>query len=179
MRLCRNNWLVKGFRMESDREAILQKAYGLGFQYEKEYKGCCQCTLAAIQDIMGMQDNTVLDAVFKASMGLSGGICLTGSGSCGSLAGGIIAISYRFGREKGNFKNPEMTGLKAQELGLKLYNRFLETYGSGNCKDIQKKIFGMSFNLMDPFENAGAHDDKCPSVVGNAVSWTVEILLEQ
>ena len=56
----------------------------------------------------------------------------------------------------------------------KLYDRFVEEYGSPLCCDVQKKIFGRSFNLLDSkeykeFEAAGAHVDKCPTVAGNAV----------
>jgi len=51
------------------------------------------------------------------------------------------------------------------------------------CKDVQRKLFGRSFNLLDPkdyaeFEKAGAHVDKCPSVSGNAAKWAAEIILD-
>jgi len=41
---------------------------------------------------------------------------------------------------------------------------------------------GRSFYLFDPeqfqdFEKAGSHNDKCPSVVGNATRWVVDIML--
>jgi hypothetical protein len=32
-------------------EEFLKKAFDLGFQYEKVYRGCSQCVLAAIQDL--------------------------------------------------------------------------------------------------------------------------------
>lgn len=168
--------------MREDKEALLQKAYELGFRYEKEYKGCCQCALAAIQDTLGIKGE-LADAVLKASTGLSGGICLTCSGACGALSGGILAIGHKYGRTRENLLQAGEAMFKTQELGRKLYNKFLEAYGSGNCKDVQKKIFGRSFDLLnsedwEAFEKAGAHDDKCPSVVGNAARWTVEILLD-
>ncbi|MDY6827640.1 MAG: hypothetical protein SVV67_10865 [Bacillota bacterium] len=41
---------------------------------------------------------------------------------------------------------------------------------------------GRSYLIMDPeqrrlFEEAGGHDDKCPSAVGRGASFTGEILL--
>ena len=166
--------------MEKSKEESLKKAYELGFNYEKEYMGCCQCTLAAIQDTLDMQN----DAVFKAGTGLSGGIGATGAGPCGALTGGVMAISSKIGRERKNFKDPEGIRWKTAELAKKLHDKFVEEYGSGNCGDIQKKLFGRSFNLWDAtdyeeFEKAGGHTEKCPSVVGNATKWAVEILLEQ
>ena len=52
-------------------EATLKKAYDLGFEYEKVYKGCSQCVLAAIQDLFGVRN----DDVFRAASGLAG-VCL-------------------------------------------------------------------------------------------------------
>ena len=175
---------LKGYRMDIDKESILQKAYDLGFYYEKEYKGCSQCVLAAIQDALGIETGTDFDAVFKSATGLVAGLCATGSGSCGSLSGGVMAISYKIGRERSDFKDPENIRFKTRELGLKLHNKFIETYGSSICRDIQKKIFGRAFDLLNPvdreaFDTAGAHIDKCTSVVGNAAKWAVEIIMEQ
>lgn len=166
--------------MEKSNKEILKKAYELGFQYEREYRGCCQCALAAIQDTLGMEN----EAVFKAGTGLAAGVCGTGTGACGGLTGGIMMISSKIGRERKNFKDAEGIRFKTRELALKLYHKFVEEYGSSNCCEIQQKLFGRSYNLLDPaeyeaFDKAGAHIDKCPSVVGNAAKWTVEILLEQ
>jgi len=54
------------------------------------------------------------------------------------------------------------------------------------CKEIQKKIFGRSFNLRDDeekqlFREAGAHkdDDKCCAVVGDGARWATEIMLKE
>jgi len=165
--------------MDKSKEELMQKAYELGFDYEKEYMGCCQCAIAAIQETMGMEN----DAVFKAGTGLAGGVGGTGAGPCGALTGGIMVIGSRIGRDRKNFKDPERIRWQTYELAKRLHERFVEEYGSGNCRDIQKRIMGRSFNLWDPsdmqaFEKAGGHSDKCPSVVGNAARWTVDILSE-
>ena len=63
----------------------------------------------------------------------------------------------------------------------KLYDKFVEEYGSPICKDIHVKLFGRAYYLLDSkeykeFEDAGAHVDKCPKVAGNVARWTAEIL---
>ena len=163
--------------MEKSKETLLKKAYELGFNYEREYGGCCQCVLAAIQDTLDMRN----DALFKAGTGFAGGMGVTGVGPCGALSGGVMAISSQIGRERQNIKDPERIRWTAYDLTKKLYEKFVEEYGGGTCKEIQKKLFGRSFNLRDPneykeYEKAGGHATKCPSVVGNAAKWTVEIL---
>ena len=65
----------------------------------------------------------------------------------------------------------------------KLYDKFVEEYGSPICKDVHQKLFGRTFNLMDKedyaeFEKMGAHDDKCPVVSGKTARWAAEIILD-
>jgi len=158
----------------------IRHAYDLGFKYEKEYYGCAQCILLAVQDTFGLKN----EDVFKSASGLAAGIGLMGS-VCGALTGGVMALSLKYGRDLQAFKagDPEGKRLKAYEKTRKLYKRFEDEYGSVICRDIQKKIFGRSFNLRDPqefkeFEEAGAHVDKCPGVVGMAAQWVAEIMLD-
>ena len=161
---------------KTDR-AIAQKAYKLGFQYEKVYKGCSQCVLAAVQDLFGERN----DDVFQAASGLAGGAGLCGDSGCGGYSGGIMALSQFSGRVRENFLDPERTRRKSFDLAKKLHDKFIAEYGSVICRDIQQKILGRGYYLRDPeefekFEKAGAHAEKCPSVVGNAARWVGEIL---
>ena len=70
------------------RVELLKKAYELGFDYEKTYRGCSQCVIAAIQDTLDIRD----DSVFKASTGFAGGAGLSGIGVCGAFAGGVMLL---------------------------------------------------------------------------------------
>lgn len=157
---------------------ITKKAYEKGLSYEREYHGCCQCTIAAIQDTLGVRS----DDVFKAGTGLAGGIGATSHGTCGALTGGAMMLSSKIGRDRKNFKDPERIRWKTYELAKKLHDKFVDEYGSGICGDIQRKLMGRSFNLLNPadfdeFCKAGGATDKCPFVVANASKWTVELLL--
>jgi C_GCAxxG_C_C family probable redox protein len=158
-------------------KALMKKAYNLGFQYEKVYKGCSQCVLAAVQDLFGEKN----DDVFRAASGLAGGAGLCGDSGCGAYSGGIMALSQLHGRVRENFLDPERTRRKSFDLAKQLHDRFIAEYGSVICRDIQQKILGRGYYLRDPeefekFEKAGAHADKCPSVVGKAAAWVSEIL---
>ena len=135
--------------------------------------------LLAVQETLDLKN----DLVFKAATGFAGGMGLLGVSACGALSGGIIAIGQKYGRERNNLTDPERTRFKTYELAKKLQERFIAEYGSSACRDIQQRIFGRSYNLWDPgeyqqFEEAGAHRDKCPDVVGRGARWTVELLLE-
>jgi hypothetical protein len=93
-----------------------------------------------------------------------------------------MAISQRYGRERNKFDDVERIRFRCYEISRKLLERFESEYGSSRCADIQTQLMGRSFDLLDPvdweeFVKAGGHDTHCPGVVGNAVKWTIEVLL--
>jgi C_GCAxxG_C_C family probable redox protein len=160
-----------------DKKQTLEKAYALGYEYEQKHGSCPQCALAALEETLGSID----EQVFKASHALAGGAALTGQGSCGALAGGMLAISAKYGRDWASFKGS--SSRKAAKLSKLLHDKFVAEFGSPICAGVQETIFGRSFNLWDAedfqaFEEAGGHRDKCPDVVGKTAMWTAEILLE-
>jgi C_GCAxxG_C_C family probable redox protein len=161
------------------REELLKKAYELGFDYEKTYRGCSQCVIAAIQDTLDIRD----DKVFKAATGFAGGAGLSGIGVCGAFAGSVMVLGQLKGRERSNFSDPERIRFTSFDVTKKLVDKFLAEYGTLICRDVQQRIFGRSYYLRDPdefrkFHDAGAHDEKCPDVVGKAARMAVEIILD-
>jgi C_GCAxxG_C_C family probable redox protein len=153
-----------------------QKLYDLGFEYEQNYGNCAQCTLAALLDYF----NVTEDQLFKAATGLSGGTAGMGNGNCGAYSGGVLFLSLLYGRERHEFAEREKTK-QVTELARRLHGKFMAEYGGVRCHDVQCKVFGRKFNFQDPdeykaFEEAGGHEDKCPSVVGQAACWTADII---
>lgn len=167
---------------EVSNRRIMERAYQLGFKYEQELGACTQCVLAAVQEILNIEDENL----FRACYGLGGGVGVSGEGTCGALSGGVLALGYLYGRTLKEFRNGKWANPndKAFVLSKELYDRFLEEYGGCTCKDVQTKIFGRSFNLrnkqdLETFMQAGGHRDKCTDVTGKAASWTVEIILRE
>ena len=164
--------------MEAKQE-LLEKAYRLAFKYEAELGSCPQCVLAAIKETLDVGDEDVI----KSADALAGGTSLSSRGTCGALVGGLLAISSIAGRKYCDFKQGKKNRLVFKYAKI-LYDRFVDEYGSPLCCDVQTKLFGRSFNLLDKtdyeeFEKAGAHVDKCPSVSGNAARWTAEIIIDK
>jgi C_GCAxxG_C_C family probable redox protein len=166
--------------MEQTRRELLDKAYQLGFEYEKTYRGCSQCAIAAIQDTLNIRD----DSVFKAGTGLAGGGGLTGIGICGGYAGGIMVISQLLGRERSNFEDPE--GVRYENLALvrKFLQQYIQKLGSIICRDIQLIKFGRPYYIADAedyekLEEEGGHVDKCTGVVGTAAQLAVKLILDE
>jgi len=160
-------------------EAIEDKTYKLGYEYEKVYRGCSQATLGAIYDILDMQD----DSIFKAATGFAGGCGLSGIGVCGGYAAGVMAISQLLGRERSDFKDPDGIRFENFRLVREFTQQYMASLGSIICRDIQVHIFGRPYYIADPdefekFEAAGGHQDKCTDVVGRATQLAVKFILD-
>ena len=158
-------------------QELADRAYSLAYENEQKYGCCPQCVLAAIQDVMGGVD----DATFKASHGLAAGGGLSAGGTCGALAGGMLALSAKYGRDRAQFGKGRF--LESYQLAKRLNDRFVAEFGSPICGEVQTKIIGRPYNLWDPqdlkaFNEAGGHRDKCPKVVGTVAGWTAEMLIE-
>jgi len=100
-----------------------------------------------------------------------------GEGVCGALAGGLLAISARFGRDKdkmdrgrylNNFK-------KCKELS----ERFRQEFGGLSCGDLQQRFTGRSFDMWQADEYAAfdkARGDQCARATATVTRWVVEML---
>lgn len=162
-----------------DREKLLEKAYHLGFEYEKKYRGCSQCGLAAIYDTLNFSD----DHVFQAATGFAGGGGLTGISVCGGYAAGVLAIGQLCGRDRSNFADPEKIRFRNFALVRAFTTDYINELGSIICRDIQTRFFGRPYYIADPddfakFEAAGGHADKCTDVVGIATRLAVKFILD-
>ncbi len=163
---------------EKGKEEILERAYQVAKEYEKTCTGCAQSAVAGLLDVLRMEN----EDVFKAASGLADGIGLSGDGSCGALTGCAMVIGLIFGRERKDHRNI-LKPMKSYLLCKELHNDFIQQYGTCRCYDIQKKLMGRTFNLMDPkdLEAAGSAGmmEHCSSVVGRAASKAAEIILRE
>lgn len=159
-------------------EEVLDRAFALAKDYELKNGGCPQCALMGIFEALEIED----DSVFKAATALADGVGLTGDGHCGALSGGVMAISYLFGREKKDFSSQRKL-LKANILSKRLHDEFIEKYGTCRCADIQKQAFGRFFNMYDPADIEAAvragMADKCSTLVGEVARMATRIILEE
>ncbi len=163
-----------------DKESLIKKAYDLGFNYEKKYHGCAQSTIAAVQDALEIRN----DNVFKAASGFAAGCGLLRDGICGGYTGGIMSMSLFFGRKREKIDNDREETYRSYHMGCALHDKYIQEYGTIICKEIHIKIFGRSFDMWDEeekqlFEEAGAHKDKCTTVVANASAWTIGAILNE
>ena len=169
------------------RKELLETAYNLGANFEKNSRSCSQCVVASMHEILGFEDILV-----KVATSSCGGQVRRVEGTCGALIGGTMVLDYYFGRPadklSAEVRNQENVNLisKAISVAELLADKIEKEYGTILCPGIHVDLFGRAFHFKNPqegelFEQAGAHSDptKCMSVVGNAAKWTMEILLNR
>ncbi len=165
------------------KEQAINLAFKIGFEGEANRTNCAQETFHAITTVLGYRN----PLIFKSLSALEGGSAVTTYGNCGAFSGALIVFGFFFGRTYEQWEEGK-SYIKSTILGQKLFKKFISQYNSIICREIHKKIYGRTFNLMDEenlginkeqlaeFEKMGAHTIKCPTVVGLSAAWAVEIL---
>lgn len=166
-------------------EEFLEKIGKKALEYDK-LSGCSQSVLLALQEAFNIGN---LES-FKSASVLSGGVARNGE-TCGALIGGLMAIGLVIGREKMENLDAYVRAINiANEIREKFKNEIKRQFNlkgklrSTLCREIQRKIYGKSFNLKNPnelnaFLQAGGHsDDGCPKICYIAARVVAEKLLE-
>ena len=171
--------------MITSEERIL-RAKRKALEYDRDYVGCSQSVLGALQDEFDIGNKES----FKASTVLSGGVARQGE-TCGAIIGALSALGLVIGRER--IENTEAYEAM-MEPSIKLRARFMEElrkqFGFNEeledtlCRRIQEKVLGRPFDLTNEedyqaFLDAGGHSEiGCPKVCGIAAQVAAEKILE-
>lgn len=156
-----------------DRQKLAEQAYERAFDLDAKYGCCPQCVLTAVKEATG----EVSDDLIKASHGLSGGGALAGTGLCGALTGGLMALSAQFGRDAD--KLDKGRGMRNFQAGRKLVDRFQKEFEGLTCNDLQERFSGRTWDFWNGSEYQGfsnARGDKCARTTGLVAKWVVEMM---
>jgi C_GCAxxG_C_C family probable redox protein len=158
---------------DEEKQQLAVQAYQKALKYELDYGCCPQCVLAAVQETVGIID----DSTIKASHGLSGGGGLMGKGACGALTGGLMALSAKRGRDrdkldKGRFVNNF-------QKGKELVERFRTEFGGITCEELQQRFTGRTYDMWNADEYKAfnqARGNQCAEATATVTKWVVEML---
>ena len=157
------------------KEKLLDRIAWDAYYNDRVYQGCSRAVLYALQTHLNLGTREVL----IASAPLSGGVARMGE-TCGALLGGIMAIGLRFGSE--NLGNRTAYD-KTMEASYKMYTKFKKKMGSTICLEIQKRLFGRSFDFKNDEESEEWHKagglEKCPMVCAIAARIAADIILKK
>lgn len=153
-----------------EKRALAQNAYHKARQYELAYGCCPQCVLAAVQESVGIVD----DSTIKASHGLSGGGGLMAQGACGALTGGLLALSAKFGRDRDKLDKGRC--IHNFKKNKELVERFRTEFGGITCEELQRQFTGRSYDMWNAEEYRAfdeARGNHCAHATGTVTRWGV------
>ena len=162
-------------KIPENREEAIKQAYNNGKENELKYHGCSQCTILAVQDVLGMRD----DKILKVASGLAGGVGGMRA-TCGALLGASIMLGLKYGREREELNNEDKLDSSLEPVG-KLYKWFEREFGSAKCLEILTKHGGGTFyDINVPWQAELAEEakvlEKCAELVGKTAAKVVEML---
>jgi len=158
-----------------------EKAYSLGFRYEKVFHGCGQCAVTAVSEVLGNFN----DGVFDSATGLCAGVGLVTENTCSAFTGGAMVIGMVYPRRREHFDGDRDIKYLNFELVQKLCDKFIQEYGTTTCGKIHEKIYGRAYDMRlveerQAFEEAGGHGDHgCTVVVAKSAQWTIDVLKDE
>ena len=122
--------------------------------------GLC-CTEAIVKAVVEICGDQTCDAISKIGSGFCKGIGRSGKDICGTVAGGVIALGYLYGRSNGG----EDLAIPCR-YAAEFRERFVSKYGTTNCGQM----------LLDFGEQENAA--KCKSMTAEAAGMIADILSE-
>ena len=109
----------------AESESVRERAYN----YERQYHGCSQCTLLALQELLGLED----ELTFKAASSLCGGLAFSGN-TCGALTAGVMVLGMKYGRA--NIEEGLGGLVKGMLPAYRLVKWFEGEFGTTVCREI-------------------------------------------
>jgi len=166
-------------------EEVLDEAYRRGYDYCGRM-GCAPGVFAAVMETLGYEDDPVVDAVWKATVGLVGGTGNMAVGTCGAMAGAAMAISYSFDFAKEDLEENPMKMLNVANAVAEVGKKMQEKYGHIQCQEVQFQLWGKSYRFTSPeavqeFMSLSANESfrrACKEVTGDLARWTVKKILK-
>lgn len=170
-------------KLTKTKDEIIQKSNELAIEYEARYKGCGQCTFLAVIDALRWGGLEIIprdmeDRLFSGTCVLTGGVGLSGDGTCAAVASSALAIGLALGIQRETFGEGRFRE-NCATIRNTILDKYYREYKSILCKDVQRKFFGKAWDL--------ARDDMGAEFLGitqgclimQTAMWTTEIILDE
>ena len=165
------------------KEEIIKKAEELGVEHEAKYKGCGQCTFLAIVDALRWGGLEIIpedmeDRLFSGICVMTGGVGMTGNGTCGAVTSSVLVIGIALGISR---EAQDVNTLRKACAIIRntILDKYYQEYNSILCKDVQRKFFGKAWDLT--------RDDMSHEFLGitrgctimQTAKWATEIIVDE
>ena len=169
--------------LKETKEAIVSKAQELGTKYADRYKGCGQCTFMAIIDSLRWGGFEIIpkdieEKLFSGICVLTGGISMTGDGTCGAVTSSVLSIGLALDiRREGQDDTKLRSGCEI--VRNTILEKYYAEYRSILCKDVQRKFFGKAWDLTSDKMSQEFLGITQGCTIQQTAGWTVKIILDE
>lgn len=156
-----------------------EEARRRAYEYETRYHGCGQCTILALQEVLGLED----ELVFRAISCIDGATPLD-TRKCGALMAGIMILGIKYGRARIDEGLPSL--LNGMLQVDRLVRWFKQEFGSTVCTEItgvtqevdekQIKYLMRHPEIMDQDKEM---IERCAQMLSKTAAKVVEIIHEE
>jgi hypothetical protein len=179
----RNGGTTIMVKLTKTKDEIIQKSNELAIEYEAKYKGCGLCTFLAIIDALrwgGLEiiPRDVEDRLFSGVCLLTGGVGLSGEGTCGAAASGALAIGLALGLQRESI-NESLFRQSCAIVRDALLDKYCQKYNSLLCKDVQRKFFGKAWDLTRDEMSAEFLGVTKGCAIMEGAMWATEVILDE
>jgi hypothetical protein len=170
-------------KLTKTKDEIIKKSNELAIGYEARYKGCGQCTFLAIIDALRWGGLEIIpedmeERLFSGICVLTGGVGMTGDGTCGAVASSVLAIGLALGIPRES-QDDSLLRRGCATVRNTILDKYYQEYNSILCKDVQRKFFGKAWDLT--------RDDMSQDFLGithgctimQTTMWATEIILDE
>ena len=170
-------------KLKNKKAEIVNKAEELATEYEAKYRGCGQCTFLAIIGALrwgGLEliPKDMEDRLFSGICLLTGGVSMTGDGTCGAVASSVLAIGLALGISR-DAQDDNTIRMGCAIIRDTILDNYYREYNSMLCKDVQRKFFGKAWDLTsDRMSEEFLRITRGCTIMQTAI-WATEIILDE
>ena len=170
--------------LKRTKEEIIKKAGELGAEYDSKYRGCAQCTFLAIVDALRWGGIEIMpqdmeESLFSGLALLSGGVGMTGDGSCGAVTAGVLAIGIALGISREKLMDSGVRRMAYDTAKGAILDKYYAKYNSILCKDVQRKHFGKAWDLTVPEMSEEFLKESHGCTIAQTAMWATECILDE
>jgi hypothetical protein len=170
-------------RLKKTKKEIIKKAEELGAEYEAKYKGCGQCTFLAIADALRWGGREIIpkdmeERLFSGICVLTGGVSMTGDGTCGAVASSVLLIGIALGISREG-QDDSVLRRGCATVRNTILGKYYQEYNSILCKDVQRKFFGKAWDLTRDEMSKEFLGVTHGCTIMQTAKWATEIILDE
>ena len=119
------------------------------------------------------------ESLFSGLALLSGGVGMTGDGSCGAVTGSVLAIGIALGLSQEKLMDNGVRRMAYDTAQNAILDKYYAKYNSILCKDVQRKHFGKAWNLRVPEMSEEFLRQSNGCTIPQTAMWATECILDE